>query len=85
MKKKCPKCGKTFRIGYDGIDDPVGCDVCLGVERIADFASEYSAWLPDEKHHYYEDGLWVLRVTREGRSIISSERITLEQFDKEAR
>jgi hypothetical protein len=67
MKKKCPKCGKMFVLGTEGLSDPLGCDVCLGVERISDIASDHSAWERGEEYHDYynpETGL-ITRVTRE--------------------
>jgi endogenous inhibitor of DNA gyrase (YacG/DUF329 family) len=62
MKKKCPKCGKMFVLGKEGLLDPLGCDKCLGVERIADVA-----WLPGEEYHYDYDAQAdkIIQVTRE--------------------
>jgi hypothetical protein len=57
MKKKCSKCGKKFTPGVNGMLSPVACDECLGVERIADIASETSAWLPGETYHLYGETL----------------------------
>jgi endogenous inhibitor of DNA gyrase (YacG/DUF329 family) len=66
MNKKCPKCGKIFIAGRTGMLSPFGCDVCLGVERIADLGSRYSAWLPGETYHYYVDSRdTAVMVTRE--------------------
>jgi hypothetical protein len=68
MKKVvCPKCGKMFVLGTEGLSDPLGCDVCLGVERISDTASNHSAWERGEEYHDYMDVKTgkVTRVTRE--------------------
>jgi len=66
MKKKCPKCGKEFTPGVNGMLLPNGCDGCLDVERIADMASNTSAWLPGEDYHLYGDSLEAaIKVTRE--------------------
>jgi hypothetical protein len=63
MKKLvCPKCGKEYRLGYDGIGD--GCDVCLGVERISDMASDHTAWERDEEYHNYAKDGKVITITR---------------------
>lgn len=43
---KCPKCGRKYKLGYDGIDR--GCDDCLGVCR-----GPHGFWLPDEKEATY--------------------------------
>jgi hypothetical protein len=67
MKKVvCPKCRKEFVAGKTGMLSPLGCDVCLGVERIADIGSDTSAWLPGDKYHLYGDDLvTAVKVTRE--------------------
>jgi hypothetical protein len=65
MNKKCPKCKKEYRLGYEGVCN--GCDKCLGIERIADIGSNHSAWERGEKYHDYMDVKTgkVTRVTRE--------------------
>ena len=43
MKKaKCPKCGKVYKMGYNGVVE--GCDKCLGIQR----DRTGMAWRPDE-------------------------------------
>ena len=66
MKKNCTICGNKFTPGVNGTLDPVACDVCQGIERVADIASDTSAWYPDETHHDYwdEDNKEVIVVTR---------------------
>ena len=45
----CPKCGKGFRMGYNGTVD--GCDVCTGTKR----DRNGYAWSSRERVHVYQD------------------------------
>lgn len=45
----CPKCGKGYRMGYNGITD--GCDKCLDIKR----DKQGHFWLPRERIHIYEE------------------------------
>jgi hypothetical protein len=49
----CPHCGKEFAAGVDGMLDPLGCDKCLGVERVEERSNKRAAWLPGQTVHYY--------------------------------
>lgn len=40
--KTCPRCGRDFTPGVNGMLQPFACDGCLGVMRDA----EGGAWLP---------------------------------------
>jgi hypothetical protein len=59
----CPKCRTEYILGTEGTRD--GCDVCLGIERISDMASNHSAWLPGETYHLYDGKRGIVKVTRE--------------------
>jgi hypothetical protein len=61
MKKvTCPKCKKTYNLGYNGVDK--GCDTCEGIER----DKQGHAWYPGEKSHTYKpnNGGQEYKVTR---------------------
>jgi hypothetical protein len=45
---KCPKCGKFYNMGINGVVG--GCDICLGIQRDA---NGY-AWNQDETEHTYQ-------------------------------
>lgn len=47
MQKKCPKCGKNFILGVNGIIG--GCDKCQGIIR----DSEGLPWKPGEETQTY--------------------------------
>ena len=44
QRQTCPTCGQTFQPGYDGMNCPKGCDVCLKVTR----DTQGFAWLPGQ-------------------------------------